>query len=307
VPARGSPLRGPPDGCPSPRLKLPIPLGVCAVTQRWLVRFGYDGRGFFGWARQPGRRTIEGALREGLRARGIFPSPNGAVLEVASRTDRAVSARANALTLRSAVPAESLLRRLNTITPELFFTAASPVSPEFRVRGAQRRTYRYFDPSPASAAARWEPAAALMRGPIDVRSFGRGVRADRPQWRVLESVTVEPWEGGLLVEVRAPSFVWGMVRKIVGALREVGAGRLAMRRLQAALTGAERLTLPLAEPEGLVLWDLEYPSISWDWRWDGPNRHQERFLRGPFEEPWRRHAVLGATFEPVHDLVSGLP
>jgi len=66
-----------------------------------------------------------------------------------------------------------------------------------------------------------------------------------------------------------------MVRKVVAALREVDAGRLTLPRLNASLAGSERLTLPLAEPEPLVLWRVEY-DVPWQFFWGGPNRHQAR-------------------------------
>jgi tRNA pseudouridine38-40 synthase len=262
---------------------------------RWLVRFGYDGSGFSGWARQPAARTIEGVLRDGLRRRDIAPTPEEARLEVASRTDRGVSARANALALWSGISAGTLLRRLNAISPELFFTAAVPIPPEFRVRAAIRRVYRYFDPGPAFDPEGWCRAARLFQGRVDVRSFGRGIPARSPQWRTVESVVVEPLGSGRLIEVRAPSFVWGMVRKIVGTLREVDQGRLPLSRLEAAIVGKDRLTLPMAEPEGLVLWEVEYP-LEWETPWGGPNRHQASFARTTRDGLWRREEVLDALF-----------
>ncbi|HLE99861.1 MAG TPA: hypothetical protein VI540_08185, partial [Gaiellaceae bacterium] len=48
----------------------------------------YDGTEFRGWARQPGLRTVEGALREALAA--VFPRWDS--LGVAGRTDAGVHA-----------------------------------------------------------------------------------------------------------------------------------------------------------------------------------------------------------------------
>ena len=266
-----------------------------ACTPRWLVRFGYDGSGFSGWARQPAGRTVEGVLRDGLRRRGIVPTLDEAHLEVASRTDRGVSARANALALWSGISGGPLLRRLNAISPELFFTAARPIPQDFRVRAAIRRVYRYFEPGPMPDLEGWRRAARLFQGRVDVRSFGRGLPGRSPQWRTVESVVVEPLGDGRLIEVRAPSFVWGMVRKIVGALREVERGRLPLSRLEAAIAGETRLTLPMAEPEGLVLWEVEYP-VGWETPWGGPNRHQTSFARTTRDGLWRREEVLDALF-----------
>jgi len=260
---------------------------------RWLVRFGYDGARFSGWARQPGLPTVEGTIRLGLCRKGIVRSEDSARLEVASRTDRAVSARANALAVSSSLSAEALLHRLNGISREVWFTAAAAVPESFRVRRATRRTYRYFDPVSLVHGDLAEAAVAVLKGPVDARSFGRGVPNTGPRWVRLESVRLLPWAEGHIVEVQAPFFVWGMVRKIVGALRELDGGRLSLARIEKAVRGELRLTLPLAEPEGLVLWNVEYP-VRWSVAWTGPNRHQATYCDHVVRSLETRKAVLRA-------------
>lgn len=249
---------------------------------RWLVRLGYDGSAFYGWARQPGLRTVEGEILRGLVRSGLVPSGPRARLEVASRTDRGVSAVGNAIAVSTDRAGTILLRALNGISPELFFTAATPLPSGYRVRSAVRRVYLYFEPAGDRDLERWQRAALLFSGTVDVRSFGRGLPTGEPVLRTIESVRVDRDGEMFVVGVRAPSFVWGMVRKIVAALREVDGGRLTTTRLSAALSGRARLTLPMAEPERLLLWDVEYP-FPWELHWSGPNRHQSRWwssLRG---------------------------
>ena len=219
--------------------------------------------------------------------------PGSLSLEVASRTDRGVSARANALTLRSSLTAATLLRSLNGIDPNIFFTAATPVPEEFRARHAVRRTYRYFEAAHGENDRRAWEAAPLFRGTVDVRSLGRSIPSTAPSWRAIESVTVRPLDGGWLVEVRAPAFVWGMVRKIVAALRQVDAGRLSAARLRSALEGKVRLTLPMAEPEPLVLWEVEY-DLPWTVLWRGPNRGQAAAARAHRDTLWVRSRLIDA-------------
>ncbi len=259
---------------------------------RWLVRFGYVGTGYSGWARQPGLRTIEGELLSGVARVGLAPKGEAVRLEVASRTDRGVSARGNALALTSDLEPATLLHRLNAITAEVFFAAAVRVPADFRVRQAERRIYRYFDPTPARNPRQLARAAAVLCGPVDARSFGRGIPPGVPRWVPLEVVRVSALRGGRVIEVRARSFVWGMVRKIVGALREVDAGRMTLASLEDAARGRARFTLPMAEPEGLVLWDVQYP-LRWTARWDGPDRYQRVFWRASSADLWRRQHVLG--------------
>lgn len=262
-------------------------------TTRWLLRFGYNGRVYHGWARQPGLRTVEGTIAEGVRKRGICASNGLVSIEVASRTDRGVSAVGNALVLSSSLSGGALLRALNGIVPDIVFTAARRVTDEFRVRSAVRRCYRYFQPAEGHDFQRWQEIAPLFEGRIDVRSFGRGIPSGAPVWRAVESLTVVPEPEGAVIEFRAPSFVWGMVRKIVAAFREVEAGRLSKERLQAAIAGRFRLTLPLAEPEPLVLWDVEYDHL-WEFRWTGPNRHQAARVAAARSDLWVQGRLLDA-------------
>ncbi len=260
---------------------------------RWLVRFGYDGRSFAGWARQPGLRTVEGEIRGALARLGARRPGTEVGLDVASRTDRGVSALANALALRSSLAGATLLRQLNGIDPDLFFSAAAPIPEEFRVRAAVRRSYRYFHPGDGLDLGAWRRAAAVLVGELDGRSFGRGLPPALPCPRRIDAVTVSPVDGGLVIEVSARSFVWGMVRKMIGALREHAAGRLPLARLQEAARGETRLTLPMAEPEGLLLWNVEYP-LAWTVRWKGPNRRQAERILLERERLWTRERLLEA-------------
>ncbi|MBO4271154.1 tRNA pseudouridine(38-40) synthase TruA [Microbispora triticiradicis] len=58
---------------------------------RLRLDLGYDGTGFSGWARQPGRRTVQGEIEDALgRILRLDPAPS---LTVAGRTDAGVHAR----------------------------------------------------------------------------------------------------------------------------------------------------------------------------------------------------------------------
>ena len=76
----------------------------------------YDGTGFRGWARQPGERTVEGALREALDA--VLPSWSG--LAVAGRTDAGVHATGQVASLdaEGGPPVARLTDALNTALPD---------------------------------------------------------------------------------------------------------------------------------------------------------------------------------------------
>jgi tRNA pseudouridine38-40 synthase len=267
---------------------------------------GYDGRGFHGWARQPGVRSVEGEIAYGILRRGIARSVESARLRVASRTDRGVSARGNAIALTSDLRGLSLLRALNGIAPDIFFTAAREIDPTFSPRRAVARWYRYLErtsePLPR-ALELWKRVAHAFHGRIDVRSFGRRLPPSEPVWRDIDSFRVAARSGCLVLDLRAPSFVWGMVRKIVSAGRDVVQEKLSLERLRAALGGSAPLALPLAEPEPLLLWAVEYDR-PWTVCESRPTRDQIHRWRGELasargradllELAWGDHFVAAA-------------
>ncbi len=244
---------------------------------RWLVRFGYDGEGFAGWARQPGRRTVEGVVRDGVARRRLVRDLDEAGIEVASRTDAGVSARRNALVLRSDLPAPSLLRALNGLAPDIYFDAARPVSEGFRVRQALWREYRYLLLGSPSRLRRLGAIANRLPRAIDTRTFGRGVRAEGPAFREIDLLRVRTGADGAWLQVRARSFVWGMIRKLVAGMTECAEGRLSLDQLQDAASGRRPLTLPLAPADSLVLWEVRYPG-RWPYRTSWRSRHQRTHL-----------------------------
>jgi tRNA pseudouridine38-40 synthase len=256
-----------------------------------LVQFGYDGSRFAGWARQPVGRTVEGEIRERLVRLGFVKDPETLRLAVASRTDRGVSARANALVLTSSVEGPALLRILNGIAPEIFFRAATAVPSDFNVRKATRRWYRYYQEARPGALDPWRRNVLYLTGRLDARSFGRALPAEHPTWRNVEGWQVSQMGRWMIVDVWAPSFVWGMVRKMVETLRQLESGILEPSEVEAAVRGEARLSVPLAAPEPLVLWQVEYPH-AWEHRTEGWNRRQNAYLAEEILQARVRSEVL---------------
>jgi tRNA pseudouridine38-40 synthase len=205
---------------------------------------------------------VEGEIRSGLVRTGLAPDLAAAAVSVASRTDRGVHARANALTFRSEIAPEALLRALDGISSEIWFTHSVEVPDGFRPRSAKMRWYRYFERPADIVPDPWRATAGALTGPLDARTFARGFPPSDPAFRTVDSIRAGIEGGWLVLDVRAKSFAWGMVRKIVAAIREVESGRVTPEALEAAAAGARRLTLPTAEADRLVLWETLYP-VPW--------------------------------------------
>ena len=64
----------------------------------------------------------------------------------------------------------------------------------------------------------------------------------------------------LRFEIRANAFCHQMVRSIVGALVDVGLGRMHAGEMRSLMLGRDRQAAPeIAPARGLVLWEVGYP------------------------------------------------
>jgi len=236
---------------------------------------------------------VEGALRAGIVRAGIAPGPGAGTPDVASRTDRGVHARGNAVALSSELRGPALLGALNGMSGELYFSHARSVPADFHPRQAQSRWYRYFEPAEGHDLGRWKEAAAHLTGPLDGRSFGRGMPSGAPAIRIIDRIEVTAQGDRFEIDVHARSFVWGMVRKIVAALRAFDAGDLTGSALEGGARGRRRISLPMAEPEGLVLWEVVYPE-PWECAASGPSDRQVETLTAARRGLRVRGAVIDA-------------
>jgi len=233
----------------------------------------YDGTEFKGWARQPGLRTVEGALREALDS--VFPRWDG--LAVAGRTDAGVHATGQvaSVEVEGGPPAARAAEALNTVLPDdVAVRHADEVAPGFHARfSARSRTYRYRvlrsrTRSPLDARrALWWPrpvddaalsaAAALLPGEHDFRAFTPAETQHDVFLRRVLSAGWRPDGDRLDFTITADSFLRHMVRTLVGTLLEAGAD--APARIEALLDGGERSEAGLTAPAwGLYLESVAY-------------------------------------------------
>jgi tRNA pseudouridine38-40 synthase len=215
---------------------------------------------------------IESALRKltGERLRVAF----------AGRTDAGVHARGQvaAFTTISRLNTEVFVRGLNAWLPQsIAVRCAAEVDETFDPRRhASRRTYRYLIYNAPVASPLWrgrawhvaEPldtermqrAARLLAGEHDFAAFSRreGVTTVRRVYRC--QVRARP--PLVTVEVEANAFLRQQVRRTVGALAQVGRGKLAVAGFRGLLQRAEPASAgPVAPPQGLYLMRVTYPGL----------------------------------------------
>jgi tRNA pseudouridine38-40 synthase len=228
----------------------------------------YDGSGFHGFARQPGTRTVQGALEDGLeRLLGRVPR-----LSVAGRTDAGVHAEGQVVSFEADADPDRVAGALNgMLAPEVAVVGARRAPAGFDARrSARAREYRYRIrrsevPDPFTARYEWHRpgdyrlgemrrAARLLEGEHDFASFCRAPKDGRSTIRRLERLAVRP--SGPVVELRARAggFLHQMVRSLVGTLVAVGEGRMEAETMPRVLEARSRRAAgPVAPPWGLSL------------------------------------------------------
>jgi len=222
---------------------------------RVALRFGYDGRKFHGYARQPDVRTVEGDILKALdriEARHIrFRS--------ASRTDKGVSAISNVIAFDTNFRPEELPRALNANLSDIFFHGWSEVDIDFDPRKARQRWYRYhlFGEHDIDTM---KGVAELFIGKHDFSSFAR-MEAGRNPIRKIDSMEFGEAGGMPYIDIKAQSFLWQMVRRIVGAMLSIERGERSPEDVEKALDG-ERVVFGIAPPEPLFLMSVDYSSAS---------------------------------------------
>ena len=249
-----------------------------------VLRLGYRGGGFSGFAEQDGQRTVAGELRRALETFLHRPCE----LTCAGRTDAGVHALGQHVSVpvydsELEIPAERLMRALNAlVSDDISINAVLRASEGFSARfDAVGRVYRYriaegpSRPVMAFGHAWWfagtldacamHEAAQPLVGEHDFRSFAKASSVvDKTTMRCLSRVDVsrmvEADERLVVVDVAGNAFLHNMVRTIVGTLIEVGRGRRPVVWPAEVLAACDRRAAGMCAPAcGLTFCDARYP------------------------------------------------
>ena len=257
-----------------------------------VIKLGYRGADFAGFAEQPAQRTVAGELRRALETTLRRPVE----LTCAGRTDAGVHAIAQYVSVpvcaaELELAGNRLRRSLVALTPDdLSIIGLYRGSADFSARfDAEARRYRYRiaagDARPVMAwdhawwykgsldAEAMDAAAQCLIGEHDFKSFCKATSAvDKPTHRYVASLRVtEAEEAGerlVCIDIEGNAFLHNMVRTIAGTLVEVGRGHRGAAWVADALAACDRSAAgPCAPACGLTFVGVDYPTGSLtDWQ-----------------------------------------
>lgn len=220
-------------------------------------RVAYDGRGYFGFQRQPDVETVEDALLDGLANLGLEFDDVPTGWAAAGRTDAGVSALAQTVAFEA--PQWLSPRAFTAQLPtDIHVWASSPVPAAFHAtHDPNQREYTYLLHAPAPDAERIEAIETRLSGEHDVHNLAAETTG------TVRDLSITSRQQGEFrrIRVRADGFPRQLVRRLVTLYERV-------------LTGAASLSFidrvyspdPLSGPDGiepasaypLVLTGVEY-------------------------------------------------
>jgi tRNA pseudouridine38-40 synthase len=260
----------------SPDIDEPATLQGDGGLVRLRLDLAYDGTDFSGWAAQPGRRTVEETVADGLRIVLRLAEPPR--LTVAGRTDAGVHATGQVahVDLPASIDVDVLHRRVAGVLPADVAVHRVQVAPAgFDARfAANGRRYRYrvcdgaVDPLRRRDTVTWprpldtdamQSAADALVGVHDFAAFCRP-RAGATTIRTLRRLDVTRDPHLVSVAAEADAFCHHQVRSMVGALLAVGDGRRPPHwPRQVLLAGVRDSAVSVAPAHGLTLVGVDYP------------------------------------------------
>jgi tRNA pseudouridine38-40 synthase len=242
----------------------------------------YDGADFAGWAAQPAMRTVEGVLAGALST--VLRQP--VKLSVAGRTDAGVHASGQVVSFGAETdlrPALISYKATAVLPKDVALRRCVAVREDFDARrDALSRTYEYrvINDEIRSPLGRHRAAyvprkldfdllfatARLVEGTHDFTAFtpSRGYHV-----RFGRVITHSRWtrqDDLLTYRITADSFLYGMVRTLVGTMLDVAGGKRDLTDFERLLSGGSRSEAgPAVTSRGLTLVGVgyDYPDL---WR-----------------------------------------
>lgn len=238
---------------------------------RYLMKISYDGSKFYGFQRLNDLRTVQKELEQAL----TMINKKDVFIKGAGRTDRGVHALGQGVSfdLDIKISADGLKKAVNALVkPDIYCRECMIVDDDFHARfSVKKKRYRYkinlgefnplkddyfYQPIFALDIEKMQEVAKLFLGIHDFRNFVSGERENTQC--IIYSIDFEKDNDDLEIIFEGKSFYRYMVRNLVGAMIEVGRGKVKIDVVKDILDLKQDKTLFTAPACGLYLEKVIY-------------------------------------------------
>lgn len=239
---------------------------------RYKIVFSYDGSNYLGSQRQSKGKTIEAEINKALSKM----HKKEIVIATSGRTDRGVHALAQTAHFDSFLDIEEkrFKRAINSLLPlDIRIKEVKITNNDFHARHhATKKEYLYIITNEYNLFKRnyetfineqldvriMSEALKLFIGTHDFFGFASYVK-DKPTVKTIYEANLEEIDGKIMITIVGDNFLRYMVRRMVGTLIEIGAGRMKTDVIKKILlTKDKSLCGKTAKPNGLYLKEVFY-------------------------------------------------
>lgn len=237
----------------------------------YLMRIAYDGSKFYGFQRLNEENSVQKVIEDALTTINKKP----VVVKGAGRTDRGVHALDQCVSFKLDVniTTDGLVRAMNSLVePYIFVKSVEVVDADFHARfNVSRKKYKYVikfdDYNPLEFdylffckykldIDKMKQVASLYLGVHDFHNFISGERENTEC--IIYNIDFQLKRNVLEIVFEGKSFYRYMVRNLVGAMIEVGRGKIELSYVEQMINSSEDLTCFTAPANGLYLMEITY-------------------------------------------------
>ncbi len=243
---------------------------------RYLITFSYDGSKYYGYQKQPKKRTIQETIEAALSK---IASNKPVSIHASGRTDAGVHAynQKAHFDLEFEIPIERLKYSLNSLLPkDIYIKKIEVVNQEFHARfNVKKKEYIYklnmgeYNPIEKDYICQWnkklnveemKKAISYFIGTHNFKSFTKGSGYEDYERKVIEANILESYDSDIITFVFVGTgFLRYQIRNMVGTLIEIGEGKRNSSDIVRILKEEDRRKAGItAPPCGLYLKDVFY-------------------------------------------------
>ncbi|MHA1671638.1 MAG: tRNA pseudouridine(38-40) synthase TruA [Promethearchaeota archaeon] len=229
---------------------------------RYLCKFFYIGENYYGSQRQLNHITVEDCIINALLKKKYIKDIENSGFEVASRTDRYVSARGAAFSfIAKKTP---ILMEINSVLPkDIGLWAHLKVPRDFSSRfNAEYRHYKYIFPIHSHDSNIdlniMRKACKELEGNHDFTNFSKKEKDEVKTIRDLMVARFENHENILIFDFKSRAFLRQQIRRMVTKILELGKNQISYDDFLRLFDPSKDFSYKPAEAIGLILWNVNF-------------------------------------------------